>query len=237
MRTYFPYTIFPLGDTSLTIDFGNCINEDVSTHVARVFKHIQSHPFTGFIECVPAYSSVTVFYNPGALVKEIRNKETISDIVKEKLEDILTRENDFSPEKPRTVKVPVCYDEIFGTDIKHIKQEKKITKQEIIELHSSRNYRVYMLGFLPGFAYMGEVNEKLVMPRKPTPQKVHAGSVAVAASQTGIYPIHSPGGWHIIGRTPIKLYTMEGEESFSTFFQPGDIVQFYSISRDEFENY
>lgn len=236
MRTYFPYTIFPLGDSALTIDFGNCINQEVSIHVTRVFKHIQSHPFNGFIECVPAYSSLTVFYNPGALVKEIRNRETISDIVKEKLEDILERESNFSPEKPRTVKVPVCYDEIFGTDIKQIKQEKKISRQDIIKLHTSVEYRVYMLGFLPGFAYMGEIDKTLIMPRKPVPQKVQAGSVAVVGSQTGVYPINSPGGWHIIGRTPLKLYTMEGD-AFSTFFQPGDIVQFYSISRDEFENY
>lgn len=237
MRTYFPYTIFPLGDTALTIAFGNCIDQDVSIHVMRVFKHIQSHPFNGFIECVPAYSSLTVFYNPGSLIKEIRNNETISDIVKEKLEDILERENDFLPDKPRKVKVPVCYDETFAPDIKFIKQEKKISKQDIIKLHSSLEYRVYMLGFLPGFAYMGEIDKSLVMPRKSTPDKVQAGSVGVAGNQTGIYPINSPAGWHIIGRTPIKLYEMGGENAFTTFFQPGDIVEFYSISRDEFENY
>lgn len=237
MRTYFPYTIFPLGDSALTIDFGNCINQEVSIHVTRVFKHIQSHPFNGFIECVPAYSSLTVFYNPGALVKEIRNHETISDIVKEKLEEMLEHKSDFSPEKPRTVRVPVCYDEIFGTDIKHIKQEKKISRQDIIQLHTSAEYRVYMLGFLPGFAYMGEIDKTLIMPRKPMPQKVQAGSVAVVGNQTGIYPINSPGGWQIIGRTPINLYEMKDAGNFSTFFQPGDIVQFYSISRDEFENY
>lgn len=237
MRNYFPYTIFPLGDTALTVDFGNCIDQDISAHIMGVFKYMQANPVQGFIECVPAYSSLTIFYNPAILKKEIRSRETISDIAKEKLEEILEKKSCTLTDQPRTVKMPVCYDEAVAPDLKTILREKEITKQELISLHSSPAYRVYMLGFLPGFAYMGEINEKIAMPRKATPQKVQAGSVGIAGNQTGIYPINSPGGWHIIGRTPIKLYEMKDSDNFSTFFQPGDIVQFYSISRDEFENY
>ncbi|MCC6288498.1 MAG: 5-oxoprolinase subunit PxpB [Chitinophagaceae bacterium] len=237
MRTYFPYTIFPLGDSALTVDFGNSIDQDLSAHVMSIFTYIQSHPVDGFIECVPAYSSLTIFYNPGKLKNEIRNNETISDIAREKLEEVVEMKNIFSPEKPRTVKVPVCYDEAFAPDTKLVLREKKISKQELVSIHSTVEYRVYMLGFLPGFAYMGEIDAKIRMPRKALPQKVHAGSVGIAGNQTGVYPIHSPGGWQIIGRTPIKLYEMIDADNFSTFFQPGDIVQFYSISRDEFENY
>ncbi|MBX3254308.1 MAG: 5-oxoprolinase subunit PxpB [Chitinophagaceae bacterium] len=237
MRTYFPYTIFPLGDTALTVDFGNCIDQDLSAHVMGIFKYLQSHPLNGFIECVPAYSSLTVFYNPGVLKKEIRNNETISEIAREKIEEILENKSCALTSQFRTVKVPVCYNDALAPDIRHITREKKISKQELISIHSTPEYRVYMLGFLPGFAYMGEIVEKIRMPRKPTPQRVHAGSVGIAGNQTGIYPINSPGGWHIIGRTPIRLYEKKDNDNFSTFFQPGDIVQFYSISRDEFENY
>lgn len=237
MRTYFPYTIFSLGDAALTVDFGNRIGQDLSTHVMGIFKYLQANPVKGFIECVPAYSSFTIFYQPDILKKEIRNKETISEIAREKIEEILENKRCSLTDQFRKVKVPVCYDEALAPDLKHVIKEKKISKQELISLHSAAGYRVYMLGFLPGFAYMGEINEKLAMPRKPTPQKVHAGSVGVAGNQTCIYPINSPGGWSIIGRTPIKLYEKKDNDNFTTFFQPGDIVQFYSISRDEFENY
>lgn len=237
MRTYFPYSIFPLGDAALTVDFGNRIDQDLSAHVMGIFKYLQAQPVNGFIECVPAYSSLTIFYDAGVLKKEIWNNETISEIAREKIEEILENKRCSLTDQFHTVKVPVCYDEALAPDLKHVMKEKKISKQELISLHSATEYRVFMLGFLPGFAYMGEIDEKIAMPRKPTPQKVHAGSVGIAGNQTGIYPINSPGGWNIIGRTPIKLYEKKDSDSFTTFFQPGDIVQFYSISRDEFENY
>jgi len=149
---------------------------------------------------------------------------------------MLTTERDFSPIVPRNVNVPVCYDDEFAPDIPHITKEKKISKQELIQLHTQRTYRVYMIGFLPGFAYMGEVDQSIAMNRKTAPQQVSAGSVGIAGNQTGIYPMDSPGGWNIIGKTPVKLYEMN-EHGMNTYFKAGDIVQFFSISKNEFKHY
>jgi inhibitor of KinA len=112
---------------------------------------------------------------------------------------------------------------------------KNMTIAEIIQYHSSKIYRVYMIGFLPGFPYMGVLNEKISMPRKEKPVKVKAGSVGIAGIQTGIYPFDSPGGWQIIGKTPLKLFDVKKDQP--AYLKPGDLVQFDSITRDEFENY
>ena len=128
--------------------------------------------------------------------------------------------------------IPVCYDEEFGVDLQRIVEEKKLSKDEVIRLHCGKQYRVFMLGFLPGFPYMGEVDEKIAMPRKSEPKAVAAGSVAIAGRQTGIYPLASPGGWSVIGRTPLKLFDPEKERP--TLLNAGDTVEFYSISKEEF---
>jgi len=149
---------------------------------------------------------------------------------------MLMKKKNFSFVAPRNLKVPVCYDDEFAPDIKYIIKEKKICKQELIQLHTQRTYRVYMIGFLPGFAYMGEVDVKIAMNRKTSPQNVSKGSVGIAGNQTGIYPMDSPGGWNIIGKTPVELYETN-ENGMNTYFKAGDIVQFFSISKNEFENY
>ncbi|HKB42918.1 MAG TPA: carboxyltransferase domain-containing protein, partial [Chitinophagaceae bacterium] len=133
----------------------------------------------------------------------------------------------------------------FALDIEEIAKEKDVSVDEVMNIHTSKTYRVYMLGFLPGFPYMGETDEQIKMPRKMQPrQRVEAGSVGIAGRQTGIYPLASPGGWQIIGRTPLKLFEAnpdlsEGKayEDSICLLHPGDDVIFYSISKNEFENY
>jgi inhibitor of KinA len=138
--------------------------------------------------------------------------------------------------KPREISVPVCYESPHAPDLATAAELKGLSTEAFIRIHSSVSYRVYMLGFLPGFAYMGEVDESIVLPRKDTPRTVvPKGSVGIAGKQTGIYPTGSPGGWQLIGRTPIRLF--DPEAANPAFFQPGDIVRFYSITADEFENY
>jgi inhibitor of KinA len=134
----------------------------------------------------------------------------------------------------RTIKVPVCYAEKFATDIHYLAKQKGLSVEEVIQLHTSRTYRVFMLGFTPGFAYMGVVDDRLAIKRKPVPQPVLAGSVGIAGVQTGAYSLNSPGGWQIIGRTPFKLFDPKRENP--VLFEPGDQVKFYSIAEDEFEN-
>jgi inhibitor of KinA len=136
----------------------------------------------------------------------------------------------------RSLRIPVCYDLAFGIDLKTLARASKLLVDEVIALHTQQTYHVYMLGFLPGFAYMGIVDDKIAIPRLSTPRKhVPAGSVGIAGNQTGIYPVDSPGGWNIIGRTPVKLFDPESESL--TVLQPGDEVSFIPISKSVYESF
>lgn len=232
MRSVMPYRIFAVGDNALTIDFGNVIDENINRQVLHLFALLRKNPLQGMIEAVPAYSSLTVYYDIGTLHNNRQTAyEAMKRMVKEKLQLPLTIE-----EVPANrVTIPVCYDPDFAPGIGELAAAKNISAGEIVSIHTARPYRVFMLGFLPGFPYMGEVDERIAIPRKTKPEPVAAGSVGIAGKQTGIYPLHSPGGWCIIGRTPLQLFAA-GNENF-TLLQAGDIVQFISISKDEFAGY
>jgi inhibitor of KinA len=158
---------------------------------------------------------------------------TAFEWMKEKAEERLKQPVRADESNQRLIRVPVCYEKEFAPDIIRLAAAKKIETGEVIQLHTSLTYKVFMLGFLPGFAYMGEVSEKIAIPRKSKPVNVKAGSVGIAGKQTGIYPLESPGGWQIIGRTPLQLFDREKEEP--SLFRAGDAVQFYSITRNVFE--
>ncbi|MBM3416014.1 MAG: 5-oxoprolinase subunit PxpB [Bacteroidetes bacterium] len=227
----FSYRIFPLGDSAITIDFGNCIDEQINISVLSRFFQWEQHPLAGMTELVPAYSSLTVYFDLPKVKKTAGNITAIEWMI-EQAEQRL-KENIFLQETPgKMMRIPVCYDSEFAPDIFRLAAANNISPEEVIALHTSKTYRVFMLGFLPGFAYMGQVDEKIAMPRKPQPVNVAADSVGVAGSQTGIYPLDSPGGWHIIGRTPWKLFDAEREEP--VLLQAGDQVQFFSISKNDF---
>jgi inhibitor of KinA len=228
-----PYHIFPLGDSAITIDFGNRIDEAVNNEVIARFNQLQQQPLPGMIEAVPAYSSLTIHYDVLALRKKITKNQTVYEWMKERAEERLQQPVLQNEIAERLIKIPVCYEDEFALDIYYLAATKNITVHEVIRLHTSKNYKVYMLGFLPGFSYMGEVDEKIAMPRKPQPENIVAGSVGIAGKQTGIYPLVSPGGWQIIGRTPLKLFDVTRDEP--TLLRAGDMVQFYSISKNEFE--
>lgn len=229
------YKMVPLGDSALIIDFGNIISRPVNDAVVSIFKKIQLSPIEGMIEAVPAYSSLAVYYDVLSLRKKITDEQTVFQLMKNKMIDLLQEENEplFINEK-KEISIPVCYEKEFATDLKWMSLQINIPADEIIQLHTSTTYHVFMLGFLPGFAYMGEVPDKIAVPRKPQPVQVAAGSVGIAGKQTGVYPFSSPGGWQIIGRTPVKFFDKEKKEP--TLLKAGDSVQFYSISKDEFEN-
>jgi inhibitor of KinA len=224
-----------LGDSAITIDFGNQVDENINKNVIALFTYLQQHPFEEMIEAVPAYSSLTIFYDVFAVRQKISDRSTVFEFMRLKTEEFLVKKTENNPVASNILRIPVCYDEEFGTDLKWMSEQKSISVDEIIQIHFSKSYRVYMLGFLPGFAYMGEVEEKIAAPRKPQPQKIIAGSVGIAGKQTGIYPLNSPGGWQIIGRTPLKLF--DANRTNPCLVKAGDEVTFYSITRDEFENY
>lgn len=232
MNPYQPYSIFPLGDSALTIDFGNIISEEINKKVLRLFHYLKSAADPVIIDIIPAYSSLTVCYDTGSFpLHETTAFETMAD----KLEEMLSNSRDIAEKAANCFRIPVCYSKIFAIDIAYLSEQNQISVEEIIHLHTEKSYKVYMLGFLPGFTYMGEVDRKIAIARKPTPVKLFAGAVGIAGTQTGIYPLESPGGWQIIGRTPVKVFTKE--DRHPVLFQPGDEIKFYPITEHEFENY
>jgi inhibitor of KinA len=236
MKSVIPaYRIFPLGDAAITIDFGNVIDEKINSLVIQLFNDFKINPLPAMIEAVPAYSSLTVYYDVFGISKTLNNDRSIYEFISEQIEKRLDQPLKESNESTRLMTIPVCYKTAFGPDIEHLAKEKNIPVEEVIRIHSSKQYRVYMLGFLPGFCYMGEVDERISMSRKSQPQPVAAGSIGIAGRQTGIYPFASPGGWQIIGRTPLKLFDPQKEEP--ALLKAGDTVRFISISKDEFEDY
>jgi inhibitor of KinA len=229
------YKIFPLGDAAACIDLGNLIDENLNKKVLAMHQWLTANCFEGLNDIVVAYGSLSVYYDPIIAKRKHNFHTTVFEFVKQKLEDafresIVTEENNSV-----TIRIPVCYSDDFGIDTEFISNEKKISKDEIIQLHTLVTYRVYMIGFLPGFSYLGRVHEKLIMPRKAQPTLVAAGSVGIAGGQTGIYPMHTPGGWQIIGRTPLKLF--DSKAKVPSLLNAGNLVQFFEISKEEYENY
>jgi len=220
------YKIFPLGENALTIEFGNEISETLNRQVISLDKYLSENPFQGLIEIVPAYASLTVFFDILTVKKNQPNFPTAFEAVKNVVSDTLKSLKIIKKADSRLIEIPVIFDEESSPDLKFVAETNKLSTEKVIEIFLSQTYRVYMLGFLPGFAYMGEIDEKIAAPRKESPrQNVSAGSVGIAGRQTGIYPFDSPGGWQIIGRTETKLFTPESENP--TLCQTGDSVKFY----------
>ncbi|GAC1427881.1 MAG: 5-oxoprolinase subunit B [Chitinophagaceae bacterium] len=190
--------------------------------------------FSGQKDIIVAYSSLTVLYDPVVIKHHFRPSATVFGWVKNRLQAAFEQSTIQPRDHTAIIRIPVCYDETFGTDLQSMAAAKQMQANQIIDLHTARTYRVYTIGFLPGFSYMAEVHEKLVTPRKSTPEPVAAGSVGIAGAQTGIYPLSSPGGWHIIGRTPVKQFDVDTKELVK--LKVGDRVQFYAISIEEMEN-
>lgn len=222
-----------LGDHALTVVFGDAIDEDINRQVLAFFHFLQEENIEGVKDLIPAYASLTMVYN----ITEIRKYHGISafEFMQNKVRSAFKKFNIVEKEvSKKVIHIPVCYDLSLGLDLREMAQQKNTSIEEIVVLHSAATYRVYMIGFLPGFAYMGKVDAKIAVPRKNVPGKnVVAGSVGIADFQTGIYPLNSPGGWNIIGQTPIEIFNKNYKEP--CVLQPGDTVKFEPISLEEFE--
>ncbi len=228
-------TISPLGDSAILLNFENKIDETLNRKVLRLFHELQKKSFPFVKDIVPAYSSLVIFYDLLIIKNKSPVNKTYLEIVTDQIKNILFEDIEISSLSSRKIKIPVCYSEKYALDINDISKEKKISVDEIIHLHTAKKYRVYMIGFLPGFAYMGEVDERIAMPRRAQPRTiVEAGSIGIAGRQTGIYPFDSPGGWQIIGKTPQKIF--DKEKNDPVLLQLGDEIEFYSITEDELTN-
>lgn len=224
--------LYAIHDRTITIKLSTSISEAANLLVMQLHASLNTHPFDGFIESVPAYSSLTVYFTnaiPADQVEAVlldRYTKCIGD-------GSLKIQDGFNGKKHI---IPVCYDPEFGLDLEEVAAVCKLSVNELIRLHTSLEFRVYMIGFVPGFAYMGTLPNTLETKRKNTPRlAVPEGSVAIAGLQTGIYPATIPGGWNILGRTPINLFDKTKEPC--SYLQAGDLVQFESISKKAFEHF
>ena len=219
------YPIYPCGDTAVTIQIGNEISEAVNREVVAVLQAVSCAEIPGIRELVPSYTAVCVHYDPILLSYEQ---------LLQYLDGIKIAVSTQADSGEKCIKIPVCYGGEYGPDLEYVAEHNGLTTDEVVRRHSERTYLVYMLGFLPGFAYMGGMDESISCPRLASPRtKIPAGSVGIAGSQTGIYPLASPGGWQLIGRTPVKMFEMMGETAKFTL-SAGDRVQFVPISEEEF---
>ena len=206
------------------MELNNEISEQTHKKILTLITYLIHNPIHGVVNIHPGYSSILFSLNKMANIDEtIQAVENSLDVV----------QNSEQP-KEKLVEVPVLYGGNYGNDIQRVVQFSKLSEGEIIQRHQSGNYLVYFLGFSPGFPYIGGMDQELTTPRLQTPRKrVPQGSVAIAGGQTGIYPFPSPGGWNLIGRTPIEIFNLSSPQN--SLIQMGDMVQFKSISKDEYD--
>ncbi len=209
----------PAGDQGLVVEFGNVIDPTVNRRVHDLAQAITDAKLTGILDLVPTYRSLLVMYDP---LSHSYNgmKFTLSSLLEGMTESELA--------SPKVVEIPVIYDAEYGPDLDFVCQHSGLSHKEVIEIHSNATYLVYMLGFTPGFPYLGGMDDRIATPRLKTPRtSIPAGSVGIAEKQTGVYPIESPGGWQLIGYTPIKLFDPAREEP--VLLEPGNYVRFLPV--------
>lgn len=215
------------GDSALVIEFGNEISVDINKKIRKMMDNIKKENIDGIIELVPTYCSLLVNYD----VLKIDYKSLV-----EKLKTLLNDENEsVEDEEVTLIEIPTLYNDECGPDLAYVAEYNKLSKEEVIKIHTGTDYLVYMLGFMPGFTYLGGMSEKIATPRLESPRlQIYPGSVGIAGKQTGMYPSMSPGGWRIIGRTPLKLYNPDSE--IPVYINSGDYIRYISISEEEYNN-
>ena len=213
------------GDTSLTVEFGNEINEAIN-HDIRAYKiALEKAELPGIVELVPTYRSLMVHYDPAVL-----SYQELRDRLEKLLGDMAEIEIPPSP----VLEIPVLYGGEMGPDLPFVAENAGLSEEEVIRIHSSTEYLIYMLGFTPGFTYLGGMSEKIAAPRLKQPRvRIPAGSVGIAGTQTGVYPIDSPGGWQLIGRTPVKMY--DPDRATPILPEAGQYIKFYPVTQDKYD--
>ena len=215
----------PFGDTALVVEFGDTIDSKINQKVFALQNTITEAKIQGVDEMVPTYRSLLIRYNPlkknyDRLISEVKN--------------LANRSTEPNTKTARKIIIPVVYGGEYGPDLSSVADWHGLTEEQVVKMHSEKEYRVYMIGFVAGFPYLGEVANEIATPRLETPRlKVLAGSVGIAEKQTGIYPCEAPGGWRIIGRTPLKLFDLKQEQP--ALLNPGDTVRFKPITETEYK--
>ncbi|MBR3404234.1 MAG: 5-oxoprolinase subunit PxpB [Firmicutes bacterium] len=221
-QTVFPQ-IAPAGDHALLVTLGAEVSPVLAERVRTLRSALSS--VSGVEACVPAYASLLVLYEPSLISRSALTR---------RIRHALRQSVDHATASASVFYIPVCYDACFGEDLSFVAQHAGLSEEEVIALHSGTDYLIYMMGFLPGFAYLGGLAPALHTPRLDVPRAlIPAGSVGIGGSQTGLYPLDSPGGWRIIGRSPIKPYDPSRPDPF--LYQAGHYLHFFPVDRHEYD--
>lgn len=213
------------GDTSVTVEFGNEISTEINAAIRAFNIALEKSGIDGIVETVPTYRSLTVHYKPEII---------LHDELVQKLEGLLGKLDEIEIPPATVVEIPVLYGGEEGPDLDFVAEHNHKTTDEVIAIHTGTEYLIYMLGFTPGFTYLGGMSDEIATPRLASPRvKIPGGSVGIAGAQTGIYPIDSPGGWQLIGKTPVKPYDPKRETPI--LLSAGQYVKFCPIDRAEYE--
>jgi KipI family sensor histidine kinase inhibitor len=220
------FRIVPAGDSALIVEFEDRIDAAVNARALAVAERLQAQPVAGVRDVVPTYRSVAVYFDP---------LQTSHNSLMARLEREAAHAVPSARPGSDVIRIPVCYGGELGPDLADVAAFGGIAEPLAVDLHTDATYRVFMLGFMPGFAYMGIVDARIAAPRRQTPRvRVPRGAVGIAGSQTGVHPVEAPSGWQLIGRTPVRPFDSTRDEPF--LMKPGDSVRFYAIDRTEFDH-
>jgi inhibitor of KinA len=224
--------IISLGESAVLVSWGNVINKSINREVHSLPVMLRQLNIKGIIDIIPAYSSVTILFDLPVFLSKYHQLPL--HFMQLKLGEIFYLKEETAINDSPVITIPVCYDPGLGNDLEILSSANNIAVEDICKLHCSSSYYVYMLGFLPGFSYMGDVDDRIAFARKEKPVPVKAGSVAIAGKQTGIYPVDSPGGWNVVGYTPLKIF--DATRSTPCLLEPGATVEFQPIDIMTYNN-
>jgi len=229
------FTVYVLNENAVTLQFDQCISEENLHNINAYNTLLGQQPFPGMQATVPAYTTLCVFYDILQVMQSNLPGKSCHDKVVAYLKNLQPGAT-YDAHIGNIVTLPVCYGGNLGPDLEEVARVNHITVEKVIELHTVATYKVFMIGFVPGFAYLGGMVANLATPRKATPRKaVPAGSVGIAGGQTGVYPLETPGGWQLIGQTPLRLF--DAKRSNPSLLKAGDEVRFIPITHTEFQTY
>ncbi|WP_112181955.1 MULTISPECIES: 5-oxoprolinase subunit PxpB [Paraliobacillus] len=227
----------PLGDQTIVIEFGQHIDEEIHVRVMAAMDYLERNSFNWLVEYIPTFTTLTVLYDPVKVMKHygINDRSKIPyQFVQQEIEQAITSVTSENKGIQREIEIPVCYGGTFGPDLGFVAKHHCINEQDVIDIHTKGNYLVYMIGFAPGFPYIGGMSSEIATPRKKSPRfNLPAGTVGIAGQQTGIYPLETPGGWQLIGKTPLALF--QPKNSKPSLLRAGDKVRFKAINKDEYD--
>lgn len=218
------FTIKTAGDSAVLLTFEQVISPDINHQMKSLLFLLKEQPISGITDTIPAFASLLISYDPRVITFSALRKRLLA-----------LQELDISLSKTdkRIFEIPVCYGGDYGPDLPFVAQNAGLSEEEVIAIHSGQDYLIYMLGFLPGFPYLGGLDDRIHTPRLDNPRlAITAGSIGIGGSQTGIYPLESPGGWQLIGRTPVKTY--QPNRQVPILFEAGDYIRFKAVDENDY---